>query len=140
MWETVASNVISWPTCVATKINAIAKIHKYKGLYEEHHFILMAMEVHNAPKHNINHFIKECARFFHNKRSRGHLSLFFNIQFFRQHVSIALWHALTSTIKRKITLVRDVYSKPSIIIRYHDSHVDDIRRAMGEITSFHKRD
>jgi hypothetical protein len=32
----------------SVKFNAIAKIHKYKGLHEGHHFILMAMEVHGA--------------------------------------------------------------------------------------------
>jgi hypothetical protein len=31
------------------------------------HFILMAMEVHNAPKHDMDHFIKECARLFHDR-------------------------------------------------------------------------
>jgi hypothetical protein len=30
--ETKASNVISQPTCVVAKFNAIAKTHKYRGL------------------------------------------------------------------------------------------------------------
>jgi hypothetical protein len=42
----------------------IVKIHKYKGLHERHHFILMAMEVHGALGHHMDHFIKECAHFF----------------------------------------------------------------------------
>jgi hypothetical protein len=33
-WETVASNVISQPTSVVTKLNAIAEIRQYKGLHE----------------------------------------------------------------------------------------------------------
>jgi len=35
--EIVASNVISQPTCAATKFNTIVKIRKYRGLYEEHY-------------------------------------------------------------------------------------------------------
>jgi tRNA U38,U39,U40 pseudouridine synthase TruA len=46
--EIVVSKVISWPASAAAKRNAIAKIYKYKRLHEEHHFILMAMEVHSA--------------------------------------------------------------------------------------------
>jgi hypothetical protein len=34
-------------------------------------------------------------------------------------------------------LVGDVYSKPPIIIRSHDLHAGDIRKTMGEITSYH---
>jgi hypothetical protein len=48
MRETVASNVISWPTSAITELSAIAKICKYKGLKEGHHFIPMAMEVHGT--------------------------------------------------------------------------------------------
>jgi hypothetical protein len=39
-------------------------------------------------------------------------------------------YALVSTIEMKITLARDAYSRPSIIIRSHDLHVDDIRGAV----------
>jgi hypothetical protein len=77
------------------KLNTIVKIHKYKGLHEGHHFIPMAMEVHHAPEHDMDHFIRYCARLFHNKQSRGHLSLSFYIQFFRQFVNIIFLHILT---------------------------------------------
>jgi hypothetical protein len=50
----------------------------------------MAMEVHNAFGRDMDRFIKECARFFHNRWSKGHLSLFLCIQVFKQHVSINL--------------------------------------------------
>jgi hypothetical protein len=56
------------------------------------------------------------------------------------HVNIILECALTSTIKKKIALVGNVCSRPPIIFRYHDLHVGDIRRAMGEITSYHEKD
>jgi hypothetical protein len=46
MWEIMALNVITLLACAAVKFNAIIKIHKYKGLHEGHHFILMAVEVH----------------------------------------------------------------------------------------------
>jgi hypothetical protein len=82
MWETVALNVINWLTCAAMELNAIVKICKYRRFHERHHFILMAMEVHGAPKCDMDYFIKECARLFHDKQSRGHLSLSFCIQFF----------------------------------------------------------
>jgi hypothetical protein len=34
----------------------------------------------------------------------------------------------------------DAYSRPPIIVKSHDLHVDAIRRAMGEVTSYHMRD
>ncbi len=86
----MAMNVINQPTSAAMKLNAIVKICKYRGLHGGHHFILMATEVHNAPGPNIDCFIRQCVHFFHDKRSRGHLSLSFYIQFFRQHVNIVL--------------------------------------------------
>jgi hypothetical protein len=49
----------------------------------------------------MDHFIKECARLFHNRLLGGHLSLSFYIQFFRQHVNIALQCALTFVIKKR---------------------------------------
>jgi hypothetical protein len=67
MWETMASNVISQPTDVIVDLSAIVKIRKYRGLHEGHHFIIMAMEVHGTPWHNMDHFIKECARLFHSR-------------------------------------------------------------------------
>ncbi len=37
-------------------------------------------------------------------------------------------------------LASDVCSRPPITIRYHDLHVGDIRRVVGEIASYHKKD
>jgi hypothetical protein len=85
----VASSVINRPVGVASKFNTIAKIHKYRGLQEGHHFIPMAM-VHGALGCDMDCFIRECVRIFHDRRSKGHLSLYFCIQYFKQHVSIAL--------------------------------------------------
>ncbi len=51
-------------------------------------FILMAKEVHGAPGHDMDCFIKECIHIFHNKQSKGHLSLFFCI--FSSNVVILL--------------------------------------------------
>jgi len=45
-WKIVAINVISQPIGAIAKLNVIAKIHKYRGLHDKHHFIPMAMEVH----------------------------------------------------------------------------------------------
>jgi hypothetical protein len=83
MWETVASSVISWPTNAIVELNIIAKIRKYGRLHEGHHFIPMAMEVHNALKCDLDRFTKECVHLFHARQSRDHLSLFFFIQFFK---------------------------------------------------------
>jgi hypothetical protein len=47
------------------ELNTIIEIFKYRKLHEGHHFISMAMEVDGAPKHNTDHFIKECAYLFH---------------------------------------------------------------------------
>ncbi len=48
MQETVVMSVISQLACVVVKLSAIVKICKYKELHKGHHFILMAMEVHNT--------------------------------------------------------------------------------------------
>jgi len=77
MWETMASNVISRLISVAMELNTIVEIHKCKGLHEGHHFILMAMKVHGALEHDMDHFIKECVSLFHNRRLGGYLSLYF---------------------------------------------------------------
>jgi hypothetical protein len=49
------------------EISVITKIRKYKKFHEGHHFIMMAMEVHDTPRCDMDHFIKECAYLFHNK-------------------------------------------------------------------------
>jgi uncharacterized membrane protein YwaF len=64
----------------------------------------MAMEVHNTPKRDMDHFIRECGYLFHDRQSRGHLSLSFYILFFMQHVSIILQCVLSFAIKKKIAL------------------------------------
>ncbi len=79
--KTVASNVISRPIGAIAKLNAITKIRKCRGLHEGQHFILMAMEVHNTPKCDMDRFIKECVGLFHNRQSRDHLSLSFTFKF-----------------------------------------------------------
>jgi len=89
-WETTILNVISQPTSVATKLNTIINIRKYKGLHERHHFIQMAMKVHGTIGQDMDHFIKECICLFHNRKSSSHLSLSFCIQFFKQRVNISL--------------------------------------------------
>ncbi len=63
----------------------------------------------------------------------------FLFNFFKQRVNISLY-ALTFAIKRKIELMSDVCSKPPIIIRSHDLHASDIKRAVGEITSYDEKD
>jgi hypothetical protein len=140
MWEMMTSSVISRPIGVTMELNIITKIRKYRRLHDGHHFIPMAMEVHNKPKRDMDCFIKDCARFFHNRQFRGHLSWFFYIQFFKQCVSITLQHALTFVIERKIMFACDVCSKPPITIRSHDLHTCDIKGVVGEIPSYHERD
>jgi hypothetical protein len=49
------------------KFSTIPNIRKYRGLHERHYFIPMAMEVHGAPGHDMDRFIKECACFFHDR-------------------------------------------------------------------------
>jgi hypothetical protein len=138
--EMVASNVISQPIGAVVEPCTIVKIHKYKRLHEGHRFIPMTMEVYGAPEHDMDRFIRECAHLFHDRQSRGHLSLSFYIQFFKQHVNIAFQRALASAIENKIMLTVDVCSRPLIIIKYHNLHVGDIRRVMGEIVSYHDKD
>jgi hypothetical protein len=99
------------------ELNAIVKICKYRRLYEGHHFVLMAMEVHDTPMHDMDSFIRECARLFHDRRLRDHLSLSFYIQFFRQCVSITFQCVFAFAIERKILLAGDACSRPLVIIR-----------------------
>jgi len=138
--ETVSLNVINRPTSVITKFNIIAKICDYKGLHEGHHFILMTMEVHDTPRCDMNHFIRECVCLFHNRWSGGHSFVSFHNQFFKQRVNIVLQHVLTFAIEKKITLACDAFFRPPTTIKSHDLHASDIRGAMGEIASYHKRD
>ncbi len=63
----MVTNVINRSIGVAIKLNVIAKIHKYKGFYEGHHFIPMVMEVHDAFERDMDHFIKKCIRLFYNR-------------------------------------------------------------------------
>ncbi len=88
----------------------------------------------------MDHFIRECVCFFHDKQLRGHLFLFFCIQFLKHHVSIGLQHALTSTIEKKIALTRNACFRPPITFKFHNLHVSDITRIVGEIASYHERD
>jgi hypothetical protein len=76
-------SVISQPANAATKFNTIVNIRKYRRLHEGHHIIPMAMEVHRAPRHDMDRFIKECACLFHDRLLGGHLSLSFCIQIFK---------------------------------------------------------
>jgi hypothetical protein len=78
-WKTLIINVINQPVSVNAKLKTIVKIRKYRWLCEGQHFISMVGEVHSAPRHDMDCFIKECAHLFHNKQSRGHLSLSFCI-------------------------------------------------------------
>jgi len=125
-WEMVAINVISRPTNVITKLSTIAKFHKYRGLHEGHHFIPMAMEVHSVFGCDMDCFIRTCVRLFHDRQSQAHLSLSFFIQFFKQCVNIAL--------------TRDTCFTSPISIKSCNLHAANIRRAVGEITSYHKKD
>ncbi len=85
----IALNVINRPTCAIAKLSTIIKIRKYKRFQKGHHFILMAMKMHDTFGCDMDCFIRECACLFHDKQSENHLSISFCILFFKQHVSIA---------------------------------------------------
>jgi hypothetical protein len=55
-------------------------------------------------------------------------------------VIIALQHALTFAMEKKIVLARNACSRPPITIRLHTLHANDIKGVVGEIASYHKRD
>jgi hypothetical protein len=61
--KTMVVNVISQPTGVVVGLNTNIKIHKYGGLNEGHRIFPMAMEVHNAPRRDMDRFIKKCSFF-----------------------------------------------------------------------------
>jgi hypothetical protein len=56
--EMVAMSVISRPTGAAMKFSVIVKICKYRMFHEGHRLIPIAMEVHNAFEHDMDHFMK----------------------------------------------------------------------------------
>ncbi len=58
MWEMVALSVISRSTDVIMELNTIAKICKYRGLHERHHFIPMDMKVHDTLEYDMDRFIR----------------------------------------------------------------------------------
>jgi hypothetical protein len=65
--EMLVLSVISRPIVATAELSAVTKICKYKGLHEGHHFILMAMEVHGTFRRDMDRFIRECVRCFHNR-------------------------------------------------------------------------
>jgi hypothetical protein len=75
----MAMSVTSRPTNTTKELNTIVKIYKYRRFHERHHFILMVMKVHDTFKRDMDNFIRECVRFFHDKRLGGHLFLSFCI-------------------------------------------------------------
>ncbi len=96
--------------------------------------------MHSAHGHDMDRFIKECVRLFQDKGSRGHLSLSFCIQFFKQHVNIAFQRALAFIIERKNSLVGNAHLKSPITSRFHDLHGSNIKRVVDDIAFYHKRD
>jgi len=76
--------------------------------------------------------------FFYNTQLGSQFFLSFCIQFFKQCVSIVFKCALAFVIERMTTLASDACSKTPINIKFHNLHGDNIRKAMGEIASYHK--
>jgi selenocysteine lyase/cysteine desulfurase len=60
-------SVISRLIGATTEFSAIVKICKYRKLREGHHFISMVVEVHDAPMHDMDCSIRECAHLFHDR-------------------------------------------------------------------------
>jgi hypothetical protein len=102
-------------------------------------FFSMVMKVHSTSKHDMDCFIKECARLFHDRWSRNHSSLSFCIQFFKQCVNITFQCALAFAIESKITLAHDVCFRLPLLLD-HNLHAGDIKRVVSEIISYHKMD
>jgi hypothetical protein len=118
------------------KFSATIKIHNYRRLHEGHHFIPMAMVVHNTPRH----FIKECVCLFHNRRSGGHFSLYFCIQFFKQCISIILQCALASTIENWLHSWEMFILNLLLLLDFTICMQETLEGLWGEIASYHKRD
>jgi hypothetical protein len=135
----MALNVISWLVGVVAELSAIPKIRKYRRVHEGHHFILMAMQVHDPLGHDMDRFIRECTHLFHDRWLGGHLSLSFCIQFLREHVNIVLQCVLAFAIKSKFALAGDACFKPHITIKFHDLHVGNIREVVSDIVSWISR-
>jgi hypothetical protein len=54
--------------------------------------------------------------------------------------SNVLVHPLAFAIERNIALGGDACFRPPITIKSHDLHACDIRKAVGEKTSYHEKD
>jgi hypothetical protein len=61
---------------VIVKLNTIVKICMYKRFHEGHHYIPMAMEVHDAFGCDMDYFIKECACIFCKTIGRSFILVF----------------------------------------------------------------
>jgi hypothetical protein len=134
MQKTVVLSVINQLACAIAKLSDIAKIYKYIGLCEGHHFISMAMEVHNSLGHDMDRFIKECVCLFHD---RVIYPCLFAFNFSNNMLIFFLTCFFAFVIEKKITLAGDACSKPPI--KSHDLHVGNIKGAVGEIASYHNR-
>jgi len=77
-WEIVATIVIIQPKGAIAKLNAIAKICKYRGFHDKLEPFYFDGNG-GAPKCDIDRFIRECAHLFHDRRLRSHLSFSFYI-------------------------------------------------------------
>jgi hypothetical protein len=66
-WEIMATNVINQLVSAIVELSTIIKIRKYKRFHKGHHLILMVMEVHGAPRHDLDRFFRGCACLFHDR-------------------------------------------------------------------------
>jgi hypothetical protein len=97
----------------------------------------MAMEVYGTLVCDMDRFIEEHVCLFHNSRLGNHLSFFFAFNFLGSMLVLFLSMLKTYVRERKIALARNACSRPPIIIRSHDLHANNIKKVMGEITSYH---
>ncbi len=140
MWKMVATNVINWLIGVIAKFNAIVKICKYRKFHERHHFIPMAMEMHDTPECDKDHFIKECVHLSHDRWSRSHLSFFFAFSFSSRMLVLffnMIWPLL---YKERLLWWEMFFLDLLLLLNLMILLVGDIRGAVDEMVPYHKKD
>ncbi len=135
-WEMVATNVISRPTSAITKFNAIVKFASIESFMRG---IILFQWPWRCTVHLTVIWIVSSENVFVCSMINNH-KLIYPCLFAFSFSNNALQHALSSNTTRKIALARNTCSKPPIFIKSCNLHVGNIRGAVGEIASYHKKD
>ncbi len=117
--------VKAYDTCVDALVDTWPR-PTYSTNTGKYHFILMAMEVHNMFRHDMDCFIRECVHLFHDKQSRGYLSLSLLHLIFQAMCQYCFSACFNLCYRKKDCIGGRYFSKPPMTIRSHDLYESNI--------------